>query len=149
MALEKFDAAAKPEPAIKPEPVALDATPAFSLQSSQAPSPPPPPAQKLTNRENHFPTISVTRAELVTLASHPRQPFRAFLESKGIVHKRGLMVESWVDGKDGGDGCGDFVERDGVTPKQHDVLYFRNFRPKTDAQIAKEDGGAGKVGLMR
>jgi len=138
-ALKAFAAATEP-PAAPSANTDIDGAPS---PPSQEPSPSPP---KLVRGENHYPTITVTRAELATLASHPRQSFRTFLESKGIVHKRGLMVESWTEDKEGERA---FLERDGVTFKQHDVLYFRNFRPKTDAQIAKEDGGAGKVGLMR
>ena len=82
--------------------------------------------QKPVKARDNFPPVTVTHEEFAELVrtGKPFVMFRKFLESKGIIHKRGIHVESWTpEGSSDGTIC------------------YRNYRQKTDCQIAGEEDG--------
>lgn len=83
--------------------------------------------QKPANKGKHYDTIKVTREELVALAG-TGVSFRQFLEQKGIVHRRGLHVESWTPNDD-----------------TSGVICYRNYKQQSLSQIANEEVGVGRI----
>ena len=82
--------------------------------------------QKPVKNPDDFSTVTVTRDELIEIV-RTGAPFRTFLESKGIVHRKGIHVGSETPGNKPG------------------IICYRNYRHQTDSQIAGEETGIGRI----
>lgn len=80
-------------------------------------------------KPKHFETIRTTREDYrdCMRTGNPFKHFRWMLEQRGLIHSPRLGIESWDD------------------PEQDGVRYFRNFRPQTQAEIAKGEKGIGRI----
>lgn len=76
--------------------------------------------QKPAKSSDNFKPVTVTREEFTEIIK-TKAPFWEYLRSKGIIHKKGIHVESWTPEDD-----------------RAGAICYRNYRQKTDSQIAGE-----------